>query len=92
MTKLTKKETPFIWQKAFNKIKADVAELIMLSYPNLNKPFEVYTDKRFSNGRIGDSKLWKKCDFMFLQKVEQSSEKLSCYQKGIIGHPQNFET
>ena len=31
-------------KKAFNKIKADVAESIMMSYPNLNKLFEVYTD------------------------------------------------
>ena len=41
ITKLTKKETPFIWgegpQKAFDKIKADMAELIMLSCPNLNE-------------------------------------------------------
>ena len=41
--KLTKKERLFIWrkeqQKAIGKIKADVAELIMLSYSNLNKPF-----------------------------------------------------
>ena len=49
-------------QQAFNKIKAYVAESIMLSDPNLNKPFEVYTDESdFAMGGLvtqNNQKMW----------------------------------
>ena len=48
ISRLTKKKIKFEWdveqQKAFKKIKAKVAESTMLAYPNLNKPFVIYTN------------------------------------------------
>ena len=32
------------WQKAFNTIKKLVSRETPFSYPNFNKPFEIYTD------------------------------------------------
>ncbi len=48
ITRLTRKDKKFSWgeeqQLAFNKIKAIVAESIMLTYPNPNRPFDIYPD------------------------------------------------
>ena len=48
ITRLTKKEEKFVWgqeqSKAFDLIKSKVAEKIMLTYPDLNKPFDIYPD------------------------------------------------
>lgn len=48
ITRLTRKDVPFKWgeeqQTAFEKIKAIVSESIMLTYPNPNRPFDLYPD------------------------------------------------
>jgi hypothetical protein len=48
LTGLTSKDVPFQWtdvkQQAFDKIKAIVCREVLLSYPDINKPFHVYTD------------------------------------------------
>jgi len=48
ITRLTKKEVPFIWGEeqtaAIAKIKAVIAKSIMLVYPDPNTPFTIYPD------------------------------------------------
>jgi hypothetical protein len=48
ITRLTQKNVKFVWRKeqeaAMQKIKAKIAESIMLEYPNLNRPFDIYPD------------------------------------------------
>ena len=48
ITWLTKKDVKFVWgeeqQQAFNKLKAVVSEAILLTYPNPNRPFDIYPD------------------------------------------------
>ena len=48
ITRLTKKEVKFVWgeeqEAAMQKIKAKIAEAIMLQYPNPNRPFDIYPD------------------------------------------------
>ena len=48
ITELTKKDVRFRWtnleQEAFDTIKARVAESVMLSYPDISKPFDLYPD------------------------------------------------
>jgi hypothetical protein len=48
ITRLTKKGIKFVWggkqQRALEKLKAVVSEAILLSYPNPNKPFDIYPD------------------------------------------------
>ncbi len=48
ITRLTCKNVKFSWgeeqTQAFNKVKAIVAESIMLTYPNPNRPFDLYPD------------------------------------------------
>jgi hypothetical protein len=48
ITRLTRKGEKFIWgdeqQQAFEKIKAVISESIMLTYPNPNRPFDIYPD------------------------------------------------
>jgi hypothetical protein len=48
ITRLTKKDVKFIWgeeqQRAFDKLKAVVSEAILLTYPNPNRPFDIYPD------------------------------------------------
>jgi hypothetical protein len=43
-----KKRGPFKWEKvhqeAFDKIKQVIADDVMLSFPDFNKPFEIHTD------------------------------------------------
>ena len=43
-----KKNVKFVWGKeqeaAMQKIKAKIAESIMLKYPNPNRPFDIYPD------------------------------------------------
>jgi hypothetical protein len=46
ITRLTKKDVRFVWgeeqQRAFDKLKAVVLETILLTYPNPNRPFDIY--------------------------------------------------
>jgi hypothetical protein len=48
ITRLTKKGIKFVWGDeqlhALEKLKAVVSEAILLSYPNPNKPFDIYPD------------------------------------------------
>ncbi len=48
ITRLPKKDVTFIWdeeqKQAFQRVKAAIAESIMLEYPNPNKPFDLYPD------------------------------------------------
>jgi hypothetical protein len=48
ITRLTRKDEKFSWgdeqQQAFDKVKAVIAESIMLTYPNPNRPFDIYPD------------------------------------------------
>jgi len=48
ITRLTKKGVKFVWgeeqEAAMQKIKAKIAEAIMLQYPNPNRPFDIYPD------------------------------------------------
>lgn len=48
ITKLQSKDVPFQWteecQKAFDTIKALIAQDVLLAYPDPNEPFEIYTD------------------------------------------------
>ncbi len=48
ITKLMKKGEPFVWeveqQEAFNKIKKEISEAILLTYPDLSKRFLIYPD------------------------------------------------
>ncbi len=48
ITRLTKKDVKFVWgeeqQQAFDKLKAVVSEAILLTYPNPNRPFDIYSD------------------------------------------------
>ena len=48
ITKLTKKDEPFIWadkqQQAFEKTKAVIANAILWTYPDPNKRFRIYPD------------------------------------------------
>ena len=58
ITKLTKKDQPFVWeneqQQAFNKTKAAIANSILCTYPNPNKPFIIYPDasQKYAMGAI----------------------------------------
>ena len=66
-------------QKAFDKIKAYVAALITLSYPNLNTSFEFYTDaNNLAMGRLVTQNYEKKCDLMFLQRKSILLPKMNC--------------
>ena len=55
LTELTKKNRPFIWteecQKAFEKLQCALTEAPILAFPDVNKPYKLYTDA--SNGAIG---------------------------------------
>ncbi len=46
ITRLTKKDVKFVWgeeqQQVFDKLKAVVLEAILLTYPNPNRPFDIY--------------------------------------------------
>ena len=48
ITHLTKKDVPFVWgeeaTQAFNKVKAEIANAILCTYPNPNKRFIIYPD------------------------------------------------
>jgi hypothetical protein len=48
LTCLTSKDIPFQWtdvkQQAFDKIKAIACLKVLLSYPDINKPFHIHTD------------------------------------------------
>ena len=48
ITHLTKKDVPFIWgeeaSQAFDKVKAEIANAILCTYPNPNKQFIIYPD------------------------------------------------
>jgi hypothetical protein len=48
ITRLTKKDAKFVWgeeqQRAFDKLKVVVSEAILLTYPNPNRPFNIYPD------------------------------------------------
>jgi hypothetical protein len=50
ITGLTQKNVKFVWgeeqEAAMQKIKAKIAESIMLEYPNPNRPFDIYPDAR----------------------------------------------
>ena len=58
ITKLTKKDQPFIWddeqQQAFNKTKAAIANAILCTYPNPNKCFIIYPNasQKYATGAI----------------------------------------
>ena len=48
LTKLTSTNVKWQWgdveQKAFDDMKKIVSKDVLLSYPNFDKPFEIYTD------------------------------------------------
>jgi len=48
LTKLNSKSVPFVWgieqQQAFETIKGLVAQDVLLRYPDVSKPFDIYTD------------------------------------------------
>ena len=48
ITRLTRRDVKFVWgeeqQQAFEKVKAVISESIMLTYPNPNRPFDIYPD------------------------------------------------
>lgn len=48
ITRLTRKDIKFVWGEeqeiAMQKVKAKIAEAIMLDYPNPNRPFDIYPD------------------------------------------------
>ena len=48
ITALSKKGAKFKWtpncQAAFETLKLELAKRVILTYPNFNKPFEIYTD------------------------------------------------
>ena len=55
LTELTKKNRNFVWtsdcQKAFDTLRKSLTEAPVLAYPDLNKPYKLYTDA--SNHAIG---------------------------------------
>ena len=58
ITRLTRKDVKFVWgeeqQKAFEKLKAVVSEAILLTYPNPNRPFDLYPDasQKYAMGAV----------------------------------------
>jgi SOS-response transcriptional repressor LexA len=58
ITHLTKKDVPFIWgeeaSEAFDKVKAEIANAILCTYPNPNKQFIIYpnTSQKYAMGAM----------------------------------------
>ena len=58
ITHLTKKDIPFVWgeeaDQAFTKVKAEIANAILCTYPNPNKRFIIYPDasQKYAMGAI----------------------------------------
>jgi hypothetical protein len=58
ITQLTRKDVKFVWreeqQKAFEKLKAVVSEAILLTFPNPNRPFDLYPNasQKFPMGAV----------------------------------------
>ncbi len=79
LTKLTQKGISFKWteeqQLAFKEIKAAVSEAIMLVYPNVSKPFVLYTDA--SNHKIGGI-------------LTQDNQTISGFSKKLSGPQLNY--
>ncbi|KAL7465162.1 hypothetical protein ACHAXS_005488 [Conticribra weissflogii] len=74
LTKLTKKGISFKWteeqQQAFQKIKAAVSEAVMLVYPDVAKPFVLYTDAS---------------DYAISGILTQDNQTISCFSKKLSG-------
>ncbi len=81
LTKLTKKEAKFQWgpeaQQAFLKTKAAVAEAVMLTYPDVKKPFVLYTDA--SDYAIGGI-------------LTQEGKSISCFSRKLSPTQLNYTT
>ncbi|KAL7450320.1 hypothetical protein ACHAXS_000226, partial [Conticribra weissflogii] len=79
LTKLTKKGVTFKWseeqQQAFQKIKAAVSEAVMLVYPDVSKPFVLYTDA--SDYAIGGI-------------LTQENQTISCFSRKLSGPQLNY--
>eukprot|EP00804_Cyclotella_cryptica_P005306 CCRYP_015788-RA/>CCRYP_015788-RA protein AED:0.17 eAED:0.18 QI:0/0/0/1/1/1/2/0/513 len=61
ITNITKKDIPFTWREqekeAFDKVKADISNAILCTYPNPNKPFIVYPDASQKYAMFNDAQL-----------------------------------
>ncbi len=88
--RLMRKDVTFVWgeeqQKAFEKLKAAVVlEGILLTYPNPNKPFDLYPDtsQKYAMGAVlaQDGKIVS----TFFTQVQRSAAKIHCHRTGIIG-------
>ena len=70
ITRLTKEKVPFVWEEGqkvpFDKIKGEVRETMMLVYPDLRKPFDLYPD-------AGDHQIYS--------ILAQSGKTLGCFSK-----------
>ena len=89
MNKLLKKETPFVWtekqQKAFDFLKAQLVKKPILSYPDFELPFIIYTDASGSglgavlSQRQKDKKDGKEKEFVISYASRSLSEVESRY-------------
>ena len=79
LTLLSKKDVSFSWIEvqdfAFKKIKAAVVESVMLTYPDISKPFIIYTYAR--NYTIGGL-------------VMQDDKTISCFLKKLTPTQQKY--
>lgn len=82
LTHLTKKDVSFKWtnqqEEAFIKVKAAVSESIMLSYPDVNKPFIIYTHA--SEYALGDAR--RKNHIMLLAETHSGPAALYHHRPG----------
>ena len=71
MFTLLKKDAPFEWtekqQNAFDRLKGMLIKAPILSYPDFNKPFIIYTDWTGCN-IITNKKRWKRTSYRLRQQ------------------------
>jgi len=76
LTRLTSKDVKFQWmdvkQKAFDEMKAVVCHEILLSYPDFNKPFHIYTDA--SHYQLGAVISQENCPIVFYSRKLQPAQ------------------
>jgi hypothetical protein len=87
LTKLNSKSVKFVWgpeqQKAFETIKSLVAQDVLLRYPDVTKPFDVYTDA--SDMQLGAViKQEGKPVAYYSRKLTSTQKRYTTNEKGLL--------